>query len=73
LLFPKPILGVILFFEALGLLALARDTAEVKSDFLIVLLVGLLAVSLPYGYLVALLVGTALVPLVRRGMTGLAT
>jgi hypothetical protein len=72
LLFPKPILGVILFFEALGLLVLARDTAEVKADFLIVLLVGLLAVSLPYGYLIALLVGTALVPLVRRGMTGLA-
>jgi hypothetical protein len=72
LLFPKPVLGVILFVEALALMALVRDTAATKSDFSLVLLVGLLAVSLPYGYLVALLVGAPLAHLAKRGRTGLA-
>jgi len=34
--------------------------------------VGLLAFSLPYGYVVALVVGAVLVPLILRGWTGLA-
>lgn len=60
LLFPKPVLGVILLFEALALMGLSRDTAQQLPDFLLVILVGLMAVALPYGYVVALVVGTLL-------------
>jgi hypothetical protein len=52
---------VILFFEGIGLMLLARDSASKPRDFFLVLLVGLIASGLPYGYLVALLVGTILV------------
>jgi hypothetical protein len=58
--FPLPILGVILVFEGLALLLLARDMASSKQDFAIVLLVGLIANGLPYGYVFGLLVGTAI-------------
>ncbi len=47
--FPLPILGVLLLFEGLALL-LARDVAASKTDFPVVLLVGLMANGLPYGY-----------------------
>ena len=60
LLFPKPVLGVILLFEALALMGLSRDTVQPVSDFLLVILVGLMAVALPWGYVVALVVGTVL-------------
>jgi hypothetical protein len=70
-LFPKPVLGVILLFEGLALLRLIGDTAGAKSDFAIALLVGLSAVTLPYGYVIGLVVGTALARLARRGITGL--
>jgi hypothetical protein len=53
-------LGVILVFEALALLLLARDMAAAKADLAIVFLVGLMANGLPYGYLFGLVVGTAL-------------
>jgi len=71
-LFPKPVLGVILLFEALTLMVLVRDTTSVKAEFSIMVLVGLLAVSLPYGYVVGLVVGALLAHLVKRGVTGLA-
>lgn len=71
-LFPKPVLGVILLFEGLALLRLTADVAGSKSDYAIVLLVGLSAVALPYGYVIGLVVGTVLAHLVRRGITGLA-
>ena len=58
--FPKPMLGVILFFEAMALLKLGFDTAFSKQQILIVLMVGLIAVGLPYGYLVGIIVGTIL-------------
>jgi hypothetical protein len=58
--FPLPILGVILLFEALALMMLARDTVGVRADFAIVLLVGLAANGLPYGYVVALIAGTGM-------------
>jgi hypothetical protein len=70
-LFPKPVLGVILLFEAIALLALARDMAHVPARLSIVLVVGLLAANLPYGYLIALVVGTALAHLVERGKASL--
>lgn len=59
-LFPRPILGVILLFEAVALLLLLRDMLGSTRDFTIVALAGLAAFGLPYGYLVALLLGTAL-------------
>ncbi len=71
LLFPQPVLGVILFFEAIALLALVRDTAESKSDLILVILVGLLAANVRYGYVVALIVGTAIAYTVKPRLTGL--
>jgi hypothetical protein len=59
-LFPKPVLGTMLLFEALALLLLSRDIANSASDLAIVLIVGLSAAALPYGYLVGLLLGLVL-------------
>ncbi len=58
--FPLPMLGVILLFEALALIWLVRDTAASRNEFPIAVLVGLLAAGLPYGYVIGLVVGTAL-------------
>jgi MFS superfamily sulfate permease-like transporter len=69
--FPLPILGVLLLFEALTLATLLRDIAGSRSDLLLALLVGLLCSGLPYGYLVGLLVGTALYYAMQRGWVGL--
>lgn len=70
--FPLPILGVLLLFEGLALLLLVRDVAASKTDFPVVLLVGLIANGLPYGYLIGVVVGTALAHLIRKKVTGLA-
>jgi hypothetical protein len=64
--FPLPMLGIILLFEALALIWLVRDTTHSRTDFPIAVLVGLLAVGLPYGYVIGLVVGTTLVYLGRR-------
>ncbi|RSK46516.1 putative sulfate/molybdate transporter [Hymenobacter perfusus] len=69
--FPLPILGVLLMFEALTLAALLRDISESRTGLLLALLVGLLCSGLPYGYLVGLLVGTALYYAMQRGWVGL--
>jgi hypothetical protein len=71
LLFPRPVLGVILCFEALALMVLIRDTADSKSDLMLAILVGLLAANVAYGYVVALVVGTAIAYLAKRRLTGL--
>jgi hypothetical protein len=65
-LFPRPVLGVILFFEALALVKLVRDMAGSAADFAVVLLVGLMAFALPYGYVVGLVVGVVVARLARR-------
>jgi len=59
-LFPLPILGVILLFEAVALLRLIADLAEDRFGLTIAILVGLSALTLPFGYLVGLLGGTVL-------------
>ena len=71
LLFPRPVLGVILLFEAIALMVLIRDAADLKSDLMLVILVGLLAANLPYGYVIALLVGTAIAYVATSRLKGL--
>lgn len=56
-LFPQPILGVILLFEALALLSFVRDQAAVPRDLSIALLVGVVAMTVPYGFAVGLVLG----------------
>ncbi len=58
--FPLPVLGVLLLFEAASLMLFVRDEATAARGFLVVVLVGLIASSLPYGYAIGILVGTAL-------------
>jgi hypothetical protein len=50
---------------------LIRDLADSSSDFIVALLVGMMALLLPYGYVVALIAGTALAYLSRRGTIAL--
>lgn len=69
--FPRPILGVLLLVEGLALLVLVRDLAERRRDLTLAMLVAVLAVGAPYGYLVAMVVGTGLAYLVKEpGRTG---
>ncbi len=55
--FPMPILGVILFIESLALMTLVRDLSEDKTDMWIAFMVGGIACSLPYGFIIGLVVG----------------
>jgi len=71
-LFPKPVLGVILAFEGMVLIRLVRDMASSVADFTVVVLVGLMCVGLPYGYVLGLVAGTAVSYLLNRKLTGLA-
>lgn len=71
--FPLPILGVILLFEGLALMLLVRDLSSSKADLMVILLVGLIAVGLPYGYLIGLIVGVALTYGMRSGVISLGT
>jgi xanthine/uracil permease len=70
--FPLPILGVLLLFEGLALMLLVRDVAQAHTDFPIVLLVGLAASTLPYGYVIGLVGGTSLAYLTRTYLLELA-
>jgi hypothetical protein len=70
-LFPRPVLGVILAFEGLVLMRLVRDMAASKADFGVVLLVGLMCVGLPNGYVIGLVVGTAVAYMLGHQLTGL--
>ncbi|HEY0995373.1 MAG TPA: putative sulfate/molybdate transporter [Gemmatimonadaceae bacterium] len=65
-LFPRPILGVLLVVEGLALLVLLRDLAGHAGRFSLALLVALIAAGLPYGYLVAMVVGALLAPWADR-------
>jgi MFS superfamily sulfate permease-like transporter len=58
--FPMPILGVLLFFEGLALTLLVKDVALTKEDLFITIMVALICLGLPYGYLIGLVVGTGL-------------
>lgn len=69
--FPLPILGVILFFEGLALMRLVRDMTSSARDWTIVLLVGLLAVGLPYGYLIGMIAGLVVDQLMKHRLVTL--
>jgi len=71
-LFPKPILGVILLFEALTLMKLVGDMFQSAADTTVLLLVGLIAFTLPYGYAIGLVVGTALAYFLPKKRASLA-
>ena len=64
--FPLPILGVLLFFEAAALIAMIRDQASDSHSMLVVVIVGLIAAGLPYGYAIGLVVGVLLSLIFRR-------
>lgn len=58
--FPLPILGVLLFFEAAALMSMIRDQASDVRSLLLVVIVGLIAAGIPYGYAIGLVAGVAL-------------
>lgn len=60
LIFPKPMLGVLLLFEGVAIASLVRDLVSTPRDFSLALFLGVIAAGLPYGYLVALVLGTVL-------------
>lgn len=57
-LFPSPMLGALLLVEAVAILILVRDLAGDRDAFVAAALCGLVAVFVPYGYAIALSVGT---------------
>lgn len=66
--FPRPILGVVLLFEAVVLLSFIRDQASDRSALTVALITAMIAFTLPQGYVIALIVGSAMWFLSRRGM-----
>jgi MFS superfamily sulfate permease-like transporter len=65
--FPMPVLGVVLLFEAVALMGLVRDVAGDRSALWVALLVAATVVGLPYGYVVGLVVGTLLAWVLGKG------
>lgn len=59
-LFPLPVLGIILFFEGFSLISLVRYLESDKNAFILAVLSALIAFLLPYGYVIALVVGIVL-------------
>ena len=70
--FPLPVLGVLLLFEGLTLIALVRDVAVERADFLLAGLVGLTAAFLPYGFLAGMVGGTLVHAMLQRGWVRLS-
>lgn len=64
--FPQPVLGIILLFEALVLMSFLRDTAADQRTFLIALLVATAAMTLPQGFAIGFVIGTLLYYLPAR-------
>jgi hypothetical protein len=60
LFFPKPMLGVLLLFEGVAILSLLRDLGGDARELSLALFLGVVAAGLPYGYLVAMVLGTVL-------------
>jgi MFS superfamily sulfate permease-like transporter len=66
--FPMPVLGVVLLFEAIALMTLVADVTTDQRTWWVALAVAAAVVGLPYGYLVGLVAGTLLVFALRRGL-----
>lgn len=64
--FPLPILRVVLLFEGLVLMRLVGDTAGSPRELTIALLVAVVAMNVPQGYVVGLLIGMAMYYLAGR-------
>ncbi|MFQ6012063.1 MAG: putative sulfate/molybdate transporter [Thermoplasmata archaeon] len=64
--FPFPILGVLLFFEGFALVKLIGRVKDSRPDLLVALLVGVLVIGMPFGYVVGILGGTAAYYLLLR-------
>lgn len=67
-LFPMPVLGVVLAFEAVALMALVRDVASDKGKVWIAVAVAAMVVGFSYGYLIGLVVGTLMAYAMKRGV-----
>ena len=65
--FPMPVLGVVLLFEAIALMMLVRDIARERNALWVALAVAVAVVGLPYGYVIGLVAGTAIAWAIRRG------
>jgi MFS superfamily sulfate permease-like transporter len=65
--FPMPVLGVVLLFEAVALMLLVADVAAQASKLWVALLVAAAVIGLPYGYVVGLLAGTLLATALQKG------
>ncbi|CAN5869269.1 putative sulfate/molybdate transporter [soil metagenome] len=68
--FPLPMLGVLLLFEGLALASLSRDLVHERRDWAVALLTGIVAGSMPYGFLIGLVLGTTLYYLAGRNLIG---
>ncbi|MHC5023322.1 MAG: putative sulfate/molybdate transporter [Planctomycetota bacterium] len=58
--FPLPVLGVVLTFEALALMLLMKDQMGERKGLAIAMLTALIAFAVTQGFVIGLLVGTAL-------------
>jgi MYXO-CTERM domain-containing protein len=56
--FPMPVLGVVLLFEAVALMMLVRDVAPSRDQLWVALVVAAAVIGLPYGYVAGLILGT---------------
>jgi len=59
--FPLPVLGVILLFEGLALMSFIKDIADSKNDLFVALLVAVISICLPQGYVAGLIIGSMIV------------
>jgi MFS superfamily sulfate permease-like transporter len=69
--FPMPVLGIVLLFEAIALMSLVRDATGERGGLWIALAVATCVIALPYGYLVGLVAGSLLTFSARKGWISL--
>jgi len=69
--FPFPVLGVILALEGLALVFLVEKAAPEPNGLMVALLVGALVIAVPYGYLVGMVAGILLHHVLSRSRVDL--
>ena len=60
MIFPKPMLGVILLFEGIALILLVKDIIIDRNMFFIAIVVAICAIGLTNGYLIGMITGTVI-------------